>query len=308
MIRLIVSAFACLVVTVHAATLGQMADMSVTLTDSPDPVHEGEPLTYHLTVTNHGPGTARNARVVFFPVYGELLSPLDAACGVVDINIECVLSELAPGASTSYEWIVPAQGVRQASVMSGVSSDSDSNDYNNARGQVTRVLYRIPKPEERGGKASTSRPGAQSCYRHIEVDGKIIEQRIHPVLTPVEINGVWVVGLPLGFQDQMVGTGPLHLGIFFTAVDQPEFPDWIKLKRAFFTQGEAQQELLLDQDQEACRAIRPYSIEKNEKLLCADPQQIRFNASLSIAMHLLLEDGQGRTYVIEDEFCAGVAS
>lgn len=308
MIRLIVLAFACFAITVYAVTPEQMADLSVTLTDSPDPVRQGDPLTYHLTVTNHGSDTARNARVVFFPVYGKFLSPLDAACRVVDINIECALSELAPGASTSYQWTVSAQGVRQTSVMSGISSDADSNDYNNARGQVTRVLYRIPKPEERVGKASTSKPGGQSCYRHIEVDGKTTEQRIQPMLTPMEINGIWVVGLPLGFQDQMSGTGPLHLGVLFTAIDQPGFPDWIKLKRAFFTQGEAQQELLLGQGQEACRPIRPHSIEMSEKLLCADPQQLRFNASHSIVMHLLLEDGQGRIYEIEDEFCAWVAS
>lgn len=177
MTRFIVSAFACLVITVHAATLEQMADLSVTLTDFPDPVRQGEPLTYRLTVTNHGPGTAHNAKVVFYPVDGELLSPLDTACHVVNFNIECALSELAPGASTSYQWIVAAHGVRQTSVMSGVFSEVDSNDYNNARGQVTRILYRIPPPEERVGKAFTPKPGGESCYRHIEVHGVTTEQR-----------------------------------------------------------------------------------------------------------------------------------
>lgn len=318
MIRLVVSAFSCFiaVTVVQAATPTQLADLSVTLADSPDPVRQGDPLTYHLTVTNHGPGTARDARVVFSPVYGKFLSPLDAACRVVNINIECALSELAPGASTSYQWTVPAQGVRQASVMSGVSSDADSNDYNNARGQVTRVLYRIPTPDERAKSASTPKPGGQRCYRSIEVDGMTKEVRLQPALTPVEMNGVWVVALPQGFQDLMPGSnGPHHIGVLLTAIDQPAFPDWIKLKRAVFTQGkiadltegEVQQELLLGQDQDACGSVRPYGIEKNEKLLCADPQQVRFISSFSIAMHLIFEDSQGHSFEIVDEFCSATA-
>lgn len=304
MLRFFAIVLAVAATVVQAAVPNETADLSVTLTDSPDPVRQGEPLTYRLTVANHGPDTARNARVVFSPVYGKLLSPLDAACRLVNANIECAVSELAPGASTSYLWTVLAQGVRQTSVMSGVSSDADSNDYNDARGQVTRVLYRIPTSEERAKPASTPELGGKRCYRSIEVDGMTKEVRLQPALTPVEINGVWVVALPEGFQDRMTGTSPLHLGVLLTAIDQPGFPDWIKLKRAVFTQGEAQQELLLDQDQEACGHVRPYGIEKNEKLLCADPQQVRLTSSRSIAMHLMFEDNQGHPYEIVDEFCS----
>jgi len=169
--------------------------------------------------------------------------------------------------------------------------------------------------EERTGTTPTPKLGGRSCS--IEANGTTAGQRMQPALTPVEINGVRVVALPRGFQNQMPGSeGPLHIGVLFTAIDQPGFPDWIKLKRAVFiqgevadiTQGEVQQELLLGQDQEACRPVRPYRIEKNEKLLCADPQQVRLVSSHSIAMHLLLEDGQGRTYEIVDEFCPAIAS
>lgn len=301
---IVLAAFTIAVTAAQAVVANETADLSVTLTDSPDPVRQGEPLTYHLTVTNHGPGTARNARVVFSLNYEQLLSPLDAACRVVEYNIECAISELTSGASTSYQWTVSAQGVRQISVMSGVSSDTDTYDYNNARGQVTRVLYRIPTPEERAALTSLPKPGGQSCYRSIEVDGMTKEARLQPALTPMEINGVWVVALPQGFQDLMPGSNsPHHISVLLTAIDQPSFPDWIKLKRAVFTQGEVQQELLLGQDQEACRTVRPYGIEKNEKLLCADPQQVSFASSRSIAMHLMFEDKQGHPYEIVDEFC-----
>ncbi|MCL5060915.1 MAG: hypothetical protein M1449_10810 [Candidatus Thermoplasmatota archaeon] len=156
----------------------------------------------------------------------------------------------------------------------------------------------------------------RSCYRSIEVEGMTNEVRLQPALTPVEMNGVWVVALPQGFQDLMPGSNsPHHISVLLTAIDQPAFPDWIKLKRAVFTQGEiadltegeVQQELLLGQDQEACRPVRPYGIEKNEKLLCADPQQVRFISSFPIAMHLMFEDSQGHSFEIVDEFCSATA-
>lgn len=124
----------------------------------------------------------------------------------------------------------------------------------------------------------------------------------------VEINGVWVVALPQGFQDLMPGSNSSHhIGVLLTAIDQPAFPDWIKLKRAVFTQGEiagltegeVQKELLLGENQEACRPVRPYGIEKNEKLLCADPQQVRFISTFSIIMHLIFEakDNPSRSWM-----------
>ncbi|WP_018079627.1 CARDB domain-containing protein [Thiobacillus denitrificans] len=307
---------------VQAAAPNETADLSVTLTDSPDPVRQGEPLTYRLTVSNHGPGTARNARVVLSPVYGKLLSPLDVACRVVDINIECALSELAPGASTSYQWTVPAQGVRQTSVMSGVSSDADSNDYNNARGQVTRVLYRVRTPEERIQLPPKPKLGERSCFITHYPDGTNKGENLKPALTPMEIGGVQIVALPQGFQDLMPGSaGPLYLGVLLTAIDQPNFPDWIKLKRAVFTQaevqgitqGETQLELLLGENQEDCGNVlrayffQPHGVERNEKLLCANSEQVRLHSSRPTAMHLWIEDNQGEIHEIKDVFCPATA-
>ena len=306
---------------VQAAAPTQFADLSVTLTDSPDPVRQGDPLTYHLTVTNHGPGTARNARVVFSLDYRKLLSPLDAACRVVEYNIECAISELATGASTSYQWTVSAQGVRQASVMSGVSSDADTYGYNNARGQVTRVLYRVRTPEERIQLPPKPKLGERSCFITHYPDGTKKGENLNPALTPMEIGGVQIVALPQGFQDLMPGNSPHHIGVLLTAIDRPNFPDWIKLKRAVFTQaevagitqGETQLELLLGENQEDCGNVlrsyffQPYGIEKNEKLLCTDPQQVRFISSFPIAMHLMFEDSRGHSFEIVDEFCSATA-
>lgn len=311
MIRFVVSVFTCLIAitVVQAATPTQKADLSVTLIDSPDPVRQGEPLTYRITVSNHGPDVARNVKA-YLTVPGNMpVLSMPSSCRSTPGTLECTLEKLAPGASASFHLTLRTDGsVRQAEATANIRFEgNDTNGTNNARGQVTRILYRIPKPEERVGTTSIPKSGDRRC-NEIDYTRAEYRYRVNPALTPVEINGVWVVALPKGFQNQMPGSGgPIHIGVLFTAIDQPGFPDWIKLKRAVFTQGEAQHELLLDWDQEACRPIRPYNIEKNEKLLCADPQQVKFNASRSIEMHLLLEDGQGRIYEIVDEFCAGVA-
>lgn len=323
-IAIVLAAFTIAVTAAQAAVPNETADLSVTLTDSPDPVRQGEPLTYHLTVTNHGPGTARNARALLIPDRdsGKLLSPLDTACQVVGSSFECALPELAPSASTSYQWSVSAQGVRQVSVMSHVLSDTDGNDYNDARGQVTRILYRIPTPDERARSPLKSSLDGRSCFISYFPDGTKKGEYLKPELIPMEAGGVYVVALPQGFQDKMTGTSPLHLGVLLTAIDQPGFPDWLLLKRAIFTQkeisglsqGEIEHELLLTEDQEHCGNVLPsyffgrYPIEKNEKLYCADPKQVRLFSGFPVAMHLWFEDRQGKTYEIEDEFCPFTAS
>lgn len=315
---IVLAAFTIAVTAAQAAVPDKMADLSVTLTDSPDPVRQGEPLTYHLTVTNHGPGAARNARALLIldRDSGKLLSPLDAACQVVGFGFECALPELAPGASISYQWTIQARGVRQSSVMSSVVSDTDTNDYNNARGQVTRVLYRIAAPGERARLPQKPSLDGRSCFISYFPDGTERGEHLKPELIPMEVDGVYVVALPQGFQDKMTGT-PLHLGVLLTAIDQPGFPDWLMLKRALFTQkeisglsqGETEHELLLTEDQENCGNVlrsyffQPYPIEKNEKLYCADPKQVRLFSEFPVAMHLWFEDRQGKTYEIEDTFC-----
>lgn len=51
------------------------ADLSILKTDSPDPIHEGENLTYTIVVTNHGPEKATNVVVTDnMPVKVTLIS------------------------------------------------------------------------------------------------------------------------------------------------------------------------------------------------------------------------------------------
>ena len=308
--RLVVLAFACLAMSVHAAPSTQKTWMSVTLTDSPDPVRQGEPLTYHITVTNHGSSAARNVTVNFSTALQSMpILSMPSSCRATRFIVKCTLKKMAPKASASFLLTLRADDVARR-VEAGVTllfDGSDTSPYIRGQAQVTRILYRIPKPEERRMTASPPKPGGRRCAYFSESNGMPGEQPPRPTLTPFEINGVWVVAMPLGFQNQMpVSIGPVHIGVLFTAIDQPGFPDWITLKRAVFTQNGAEHELLLGQDQKACRPFRERGLEQNEKLLCADPQKVRLYASLSAVMHLRFEDGQGRTFEVVDEFCPSV--
>lgn len=284
--------------------------MSVTLIDSPDPVHQGEPLTYHITVTNHGSNVARNVTVNLSTALQSMpILSMPSSCRATRGTLECTLKKMAPKASASFLLTLRADDVARK-VEAGVTlrfDGSDTSPYIRAQAQVTRILYRVPKPEERRMAVAPPNLGGRRCTYFLESNGMPGEQPPQPMLTPFEIDGVWVVALPLGFQNQMpVSIGPVHLGVLFTAIDQPGFPDWITLKRAVFTQGDAKHELLLGQDQKACRPFREWGLEQNEKLLCADPQQVRLDASVSAVMHLLFEDGQGQTFDMVDEFCPSV--
>ncbi|WP_350275332.1 hypothetical protein [Kribbella sp. HUAS MG21] len=89
--------------------VGAQADLSVTSTDSPDPVLAGRPLTYTVKVANAGPSTAKGVKLV-----DELPGSVDftsatittgsGSCVLVTIpvdppskQVECELGTMAPG-------------------------------------------------------------------------------------------------------------------------------------------------------------------------------------------------------------------
>ena len=72
-----------------------LADLSVSLSDSPDPVAVGAGATYTATVTNHGPDAADGAFVTFDVPAGGIASGCTAVLG----GRRCELGTIAPGAS-----------------------------------------------------------------------------------------------------------------------------------------------------------------------------------------------------------------
>ena len=71
-------------------TVADCADLSITKTDSPDPVNAGQNVTYTLTVTNNGPSAAQNV------VVSDLLSS--------DLTLVSAVASPAVGSWTSPDW------------------------------------------------------------------------------------------------------------------------------------------------------------------------------------------------------------
>ncbi|MDP9387074.1 MAG: Ig-like domain-containing protein [Actinomycetota bacterium] len=75
------------------------ADLSVTLTDNPDPVAPRTALTYTVTVTNNGPDGAEGATVLTSPKGTKFVSASGATCTVVkgkNAGVRCDLGSMAP--------------------------------------------------------------------------------------------------------------------------------------------------------------------------------------------------------------------
>ena len=77
------------------------ADLTLTLTDSPDPVVAGQPITYTATVTNDGPDAASGVGITIrLPLLTTFLSA-DPGCSLEGEIVTCTIGDLASGASVT---------------------------------------------------------------------------------------------------------------------------------------------------------------------------------------------------------------
>jgi uncharacterized repeat protein (TIGR01451 family) len=110
------------------------ADLSLTKGDDPDPVLEGAPLTYTLTVHNAGPQSATGVQVTDTLPAGvtfDSANPSQGTCGEDTGTVTCDLGTLADEASATVEiTVTPAAAgtlTNEASVTSDLA-DPDSGD------------------------------------------------------------------------------------------------------------------------------------------------------------------------------------
>ena len=111
------------------------ADLSLTKTDSPDPVVAGQLLTYTLTVTNNGPSTAIGSQVVDNLPSGttfDSATPSQGSCAQGSGTVNCSLGTLASGSNATVQIAVRPQNTgtitNTASVSSGVNDPTSSNN------------------------------------------------------------------------------------------------------------------------------------------------------------------------------------
>ncbi len=119
-------------------------DLSVSLSDSPDPVLAGDDLTYTMVVTNNGPLTATGVtlsgalppRIAGFP----LVTPTQGTCAVTQTAVSCDLGTVAVGASATVA--VTLRVARPGTISSTASVTANEPDpilVNNSDEETTTV-------------------------------------------------------------------------------------------------------------------------------------------------------------------------
>jgi len=130
------------------------ADLSVSITDSPDPVFVGDPLNYSFQVENNGPNEATD--VVLTEIIPQQVSPstLTGNCSFTGaVYIDCALGDIPSGGSVTQNLTVTpryeAYLVPYISAYGYAYGDRiDPNTYDNSAYADTVVYYDGPPPEE----------------------------------------------------------------------------------------------------------------------------------------------------------------
>ena len=137
----------------HASSLSAQAsaDLSVTVSDAPDPVLDGGQVTYTIVVTNSGPDAAQDIRMVdFFPPAVSFVSldkPAGWACDTpapVDTSISCTVATLASGGVATFTLVldngVQGSGVSISDSASvGATSPDDPDPGDNSATTTTAI-------------------------------------------------------------------------------------------------------------------------------------------------------------------------
>lgn len=127
------------------------ADLSITKSDSPDPVTEGSQVTYTITVNNAGPDPATNVVVTDDLASSDFdlisVTPSQSSCDTQGSqNITCSLGTLASGAVATVTIQATAKKAGTVTNTASVTTtEPDPNTANNTVTESTTVLA-APKP------------------------------------------------------------------------------------------------------------------------------------------------------------------
>jgi uncharacterized repeat protein (TIGR01451 family) len=121
------------------------SDMAITKTASPNPIKQGNTLTYTLNVTNNGPSDANNVTVTdTLPATVSYISatPTQGTCSQAAGKVTCLLGTMNSGTSTTITIqvtaVTPSSAVNNASV---TADQPDPNSSNNTAMQTTLITF-----------------------------------------------------------------------------------------------------------------------------------------------------------------------
>ena len=148
-----------------------VADLEVTVTDSPDPTSVGNELTYSATVKNLGPDKAKTAKIaVKLPTGAEFVADTPDTCGdVAGGELVCDLGDLDSGASRVIDIVVRPGSAGTASAF--FSATSAAHGHRASEQQPGQGRYRRPgdgkrrhrddhgRDPRRGARHGHQRPG-----------------------------------------------------------------------------------------------------------------------------------------------------
>ncbi|MFL6335254.1 MAG: FG-GAP-like repeat-containing protein [Pyrinomonadaceae bacterium] len=164
------------------AKFGVEANLSVSISESRDPVMVGNPLRYTLTLVNAGPSPATGVSLTFtLPSALTYVSatPSQGSCGASGQVVTCALGELSASGGASVVFNVNPNAAGNATVTAAVTANEpDSVQSNNSDSETTKVSAspsingRVTAP---GGGAlpgvTVTLSGAQSASRQTDADG-----------------------------------------------------------------------------------------------------------------------------------------
>ena len=126
------------------ATSIPVADIALTSTDAPDPVRQGQKLTYTLTVANNGPDTATGLVVTDTLPNGVHFVSASSGCTESAGKVLCTIGDLAKGAGAMLTFVViPSFDVIHTNHARVVGNEADADPDDNVVIEKTTVLPQI---------------------------------------------------------------------------------------------------------------------------------------------------------------------
>src|SRR6185369_15504577 len=154
-----------------ATTIHAIADLSVTKSDSPDPVIAGNNLTYTITVSNGGPSDAQAVCLADAVAAGTSSVSLSQTTGPTFTctapPVRCSITTLAAGATGASTFVVKVAPSRTADVSNTATASSTTTDptpANNSGTAGTTVITRADLSITKSDSADPVTAGTNLTY------------------------------------------------------------------------------------------------------------------------------------------------